>query len=45
MINLKESKKIRTAKSCHPHLLPRDMKTKTKNKNQPTSSHKNITEK
>ena len=44
MINLKESKKIRIG-FWLPHLLPRDMKTKTKNKNQPTSSHKNITEK
>ena len=38
MINQKESKKIRTD-SWLFKLLSRDVKTKTKNKNQPTKSH------
>ena len=43
MINKKESKQVRMD-SCLLKLLSRDMKTKTKNKDQPTNNQK-ITEK
>ena len=39
MINQKESKQVRMD-SWLLKLLSRDMKTKTKNKDQPTNSHK-----
>ena len=39
MINQKESKQVRMD-SCLLKLLSRDMKTKTKNKDQPTNNHK-----
>ena len=39
MINQKESKQVRMS-SWLPKLLSRDMKTKTKNKDQLTNNHK-----
>ena len=44
MINQEESKQVRM-ESWLLKLLSRDMKTKTKNKDQPTKNHKKITEK
>ena len=44
MINQKESKQVRMD-SWLLKLLSRDMKTKTKNKDQPTKNHKKIPEK
>ena len=39
MVDQKESKQVRVD-SCLLKLLSRDMKTKTKNKDQPTNDHK-----
>ena len=39
MVDQKESKQVRVD-SCLLKLLSRDMKTKTKNKDQPTNNHK-----